>query len=200
MSGVHRRILRRTVPLLLSVAAQCLSQRVAMSANTPLFASTLGGNQSDTIRAIATDAALNIYVAGETYSTDFPGSATSSSARHSGDAFVVKLNSSGTQILYSVVLSGEGYDSARGVAVDSSGNAYVTGVTTSTDFPVTAGAFQRSSMSPGLEDAFVVKLNPAGSVLYATYLGGSSSDLGYAIAIDASGAEIAGAASQIGRI
>ena len=198
MSGVHRRILRRTVPLLLSVAAQCLSQRVAMSANTPLFASTLGGNQSDTIRAIATDAALNIYVAGETYSTDFPGPATSDSARSAGDAFVVKLNSSGTQILYSVVLSGASYDSARGIAVDSSGNAYVTGVTTSTDFPVTAGAFQRSSMSPGLEDAFVVKLNPAGAVLYATYLGGSSSDLGYAIAIDASGAAyVAGGTNSV---
>jgi hypothetical protein len=87
-----------------------------------------------------------------------------------------------------VVLSGAGYDSARGVAVDSSGNAYVTGVTTSADFPVTTGAFQRYSMSPGLEDAFVVKLSPTGVLLYATYLGGSSSDLGYAIAIDASGA------------
>jgi hypothetical protein len=181
-------MLGRTAPLLLSVVAQCLSQRVAMSAPSLLFASTLGGNQSDTIRAIATDAAHNIYVVGETYSTDFPGSATSSSARSAGDAFVVKLNSSGTQILYSVTLSGAGYDSARGVAVDSSGNAYVTGVTTSTDFPVTAGAFQRFSGSPGLEDAFVVKLSPAGALLYATYLGGSSSDLGYAIAIDPSGA------------
>lgn len=159
-----------------------------MSAPTLPFASTLGGNQSETIRAIATDAAQNIYVVGETYSPDFPGPGTSSSARRTGDAFVVKLNSSGTQILYSVVLSGAGYDSARGVAVDSSGNAYVTGVTTSADFPVTTGAFQRSSMSPGLEDAFVVKLSPAGALLYATYLGGSSSDLGYAIAIDPSGA------------
>src|ERR1039457_694009 len=104
MSGIRRHILGRTGLLLLSVALQLASQRVAMSANTPLFASTLGGNQSDTIRAIATDAALNIYVAGETYSTDFPGSATSNSARSAGDAFVVKLNSSGTQIIYSVVL------------------------------------------------------------------------------------------------
>jgi hypothetical protein len=198
MSGIHRHILRRTGLILLSVALQLASQRVAMSAPSLLFASTLGGNQSETIRAIATDDAQNIYVVGETYSTDFPGSVTSSSARHAGDAFVVKLNSSGTQILYSVVLSGEGYDSARGVAVDSSGNAYVTGVTTSTDFPVTAGAFQRSSMSPGLEDAFVVKLNPAGAVLYATYLGGSSSDLGYAIAIDASGAAyVAGSTNSV---
>lgn len=188
MSGIHRHILGRTAPLLLSVTLQLASQRVAMSAPTLPFASTLGGNQSETIRAIATDAAQNIYVVGETYSPDFPGPGTSSSARRTGDAFVVKLNSSGTQILYSVVLSGAGYDSARGVAVDSSGNAYVTGVTTSADFPVTTGAFQRSSMSPGLEDAFVVKLSPAGALLYATYLGGSSSDLGYAIAIDPSGA------------
>lgn len=198
MSGIHRHILGRAGLLLLSVALQLASQRVAMSAPSLLFASTLGGNQSETIRAIATDAAQNIYVVGETYSTDFPGAVTSSSARHAGDAFVVKLNSSGTQILYSVVLSGDGYDSARGVAVDPSGNAYVTGVTTSTDFPITAGAFQRSSMSPGLEDAFVVKLNPAGAVLYATYLGGSASDLGYAIAIDPSGAAyVAGSTNSV---
>src|ERR1035437_6574660 len=120
MSGIHRHILRRTGPFLLSAALQLASQRVATSAPSLLFASTLGGNQSETIRAIATDAAQNIiYVVGETYSTDFPGSVTSSSARHAGDAFVVELNSSGTQILYSVVLSGAGYDSARGVAVDS---------------------------------------------------------------------------------
>jgi Beta-propeller repeat len=198
MSGFPRPILRRTVPLLLSVALQLASQRVAMSAPSLPFASTLGGSQSETIRAIATDAAQNVYVVGETYSPDFPGPATSNSARRAGDAFVVKLNSSGTQILYSVVLSGAGYDSARGVAVDSSGNAYVTGVTTSADFPVTTGAFQRFSGSPGLEDAFVVKLSPAGALLYATYLGGSSSDLGYAIAIDPSGAAyVAGSTNSV---
>jgi hypothetical protein len=199
MSRIQRHIIKRTVSLLFVVFLQLVSLRAATSATSLPIASTLGGNQSDTIRAIATDAsAQNIYVVGETYSTDFPGSAASGSARRAGDAFVVKLNSSGTQILYSVVLSGAGYDSARGVAVDSSGNAYVTGVTTSADFPVTAAAFQRSSLSPGLEDAFVVKLSPSGALLYSTYLGGSSSDLGYAIAIDPSGAAyVAGSTNSV---
>jgi hypothetical protein len=186
MPGTHGRIFGRTAPVLLLIAVPLLSQRVAMSAPALLFASTLGGSQSDTVRAIATDAAHNIYVVGETYSPDFPGPGTSNSPRRA--AFVVKLNSSGTQIVYSLVLSGNGSNSALAVAVDSSGSAYVTGFTTSTDFPVTAGAFQRSSSSPGLEDAFVAKLNPAGALVYATYLGGNSSDTGYAIAIDPSGA------------
>ncbi len=183
---------------MLSIAVQLFFQRAAVSAPSLLFASTLGGSQSDTIRAIATDAAQNIYVVGETYSPDFPGAGTSSAARRAGDAFVVKLNSSGTQILYSVVLSGAGYDSARAVAVDPIGNAYITGVTTSADFPVTVGAFQRSLASPGLEDAFVAKLSPAGVVTYATFLGGNSSDLGYAIAIDQSGAAyVAGSTNSV---
>ena len=199
MPRIHGRIFRRTAPVLLLIAVPLLlSQRVAMSAPTLLFASTLGGSQSDTIRAIATDAAQNIYVVGETYSPDFPGAATSSSARRAGDAFVVKLNASGSQIIYTAILSGAGYDSVRGVAVDSSGNAYITGVTTSADFPVTAGAFQRSSSSPGIEDAFVAKLSPTGAVLYATYLGGSSSDVGFAIAIDQSGAAyVAGSTNSV---
>jgi hypothetical protein len=198
MPRTHGRIFRRTAPVLLLIAVPLLSQRVAMSAPALLFASTLGGSQSDTIRAIATDGAQNIYVVGETYSPDFPGAVSSSSARHAGDAFVVKLNPSGSQILYTVVLSGAGYDSVRGVAVDSSGNAYVTGVTTSADFPVTARAFQRSSSSPGIEDAFVAKLSPTGALVYATYLGGNSSDLGYAIAIDQNGAAyVAGSTNSV---
>lgn len=198
MQGIHRPSLSRTTPVLISIVLQVVGHRAAMCAPTLLFASTLGGGRSDTIRAIATDAAQNIFVVGETYSPDFPGPATSSTARYSGDAFVVKLNASGTQILYSVILGGAGYDSARGVAVDTSGNVYVTGVTTSGDFPVTAGAFQRVSASPGLEEAFVAKLSSAGTIMYATYLGGSSSDLGYAIAVDQNGAAyVAGSTSSV---
>ena len=198
MQRTHRRSLSRMIPLLLSMAAWVLAQRIAISAPSLQFAFTLGGNQSDTVRAVATDAARNIYAVGETYSTDFPNAAASGAARRAGDAFVVKLNSSGTRILYSVVLSGVGYDSARAIAIDSIGNAYVTGVTTSVDFPVTGQAFQRSSNSAGLEDAFVAKLSPVGALLYATFLGGSSSDVGYAIAIDQSGAAyIAGSTNSV---
>ncbi len=188
MTAILARISVRTRLLIRATALIVLFEGVATAASSLLFGSALGGSQSDTIRAIATDVSQNIYVVGETYSTDFPGPANSSAARRAGDAFVVKLNSSGTQILYCVILSGAAFESARAVAVDTAGNAYVTGVTTSSNFPVTAGAVQRFSGSMGLEDAFVVKITPQGAVAYSTYLGGNSSDTGYAIAVDQNGA------------
>lgn len=188
----------RPVAVLIAFLLQLCCPPVASGASTLLFASTLGGGQSDTVFAIATDSAQNIYLVGETYSTDFPSAAPSNHSRASGDAFIVKLNSSGTQILYSVVFGGSNYDSARGVAVDAAGNAYVTGVTDSSDFPATAGAFQKVSASPGAEDAFVIKFSSSGTVLYASYLGGSSNDAGYAIAVDSSGATyVAGSTASV---
>ncbi len=195
-------LVRRPIPssrmrtALLSFAVCLILPRVGMCASPLLFGFALGGNQTDTIRAVATDSAQNIYVAGETYSANFPDALAYS--RITGDAFLVKLNSAGTQILYSLVLGGSGYDSARGIAVDASGNAYITGITSSGDFPTTSGALQRASASPGIEDAFVVKVNAAGAVVYATYLGGGSSDSAYGIAIDATGAAyIAGSTNSV---
>jgi Beta-propeller repeat len=129
---------------LFAAMAACLIFQPAVLATSLLFASNLGGSQWDTVRAIATDASQNIYVVGETYSSDFPG-AQPSNSRASGDAFIVKLSPTGAQILYSIVLGGSGYDSARGVAVDSAGNVYVTGLTGSPNFPTTIGAFQRNA-------------------------------------------------------
>lgn len=87
-----------------------------------------------------------------------------------------------------MILSSAAYDSARAVAVDASRNAYVTGVTTSANFPVTARAAQRFYASPGFEDGFVVKLTPTGSIAFSTYLGGNASDTGSDIALDQNGA------------
>ena len=88
------------------------------------------------------------------------------------DAFVTKLNAAGSALVYSTYLGGSGDDDGNGIAVDSSGNAYVTGYTDSTNFP-TANAFQ-AAFGGGSGDAFVTKLNAAGSALvYSTYLGGS---------------------------
>src|SRR5262249_18956438 len=105
------------------------------------------------------------------------------------DAFVTKLNPSGTGLIYSTYLGGRSDDSATGIAVDSSGNAYVTGVTASTNFP-TKNAFQpRNKGGQNGWDTFVAKLNASGSgLLYSTYLGGSADEtLPTAIAVDNSG-------------
>ncbi len=149
-----------------------------------IFSSYLGGSGFDAIYAATADATGNLYVSGRTSS----GSITKPSIpiRSSSDAFVAKLNSAGSQVLYMVYLGGSGYDGANGIAVDASGNAYLTGVTESSDFPVTHGAL--STTAPGAEDAFVAKLNSIGQLQYSTYLGGTNANIGSSIAVDATGA------------
>ncbi len=123
--------------------------------------------------SLAVDSARNIYITGQTDSIDFPTSAGAFDRTRKGhsNAFVTKLNSTGTQLLYSTYLGGSVSETAVGIRVDGAGNAFVAGTTASTDFPTTAGAFQtRGSHVP-----FVTKLNSTGSkLLYSTYLGGSS--------------------------
>jgi hypothetical protein len=154
---------------------------------TIVLATYVGGGATDQAFAIALDASANVYLTGNTNSADFPTTvgALQTTPRGSVDAFVVKLNSAFTTRTYSTYLGGTtGDDAGRGIAVDAAGNAYVTGFTASTDFPTTGGAFQTAFGGGGL-DAFVVKLNPAGSSLvYGTYLGGAGSDVGLGIAID----------------
>jgi hypothetical protein len=123
--------------------------------------------------SIAVDSSRNIYITGQTDSTDFPTSAGAfdRTRKGSSDAFVTKLNSTGTQLLYSTYLGGSISETAVGIRVDGAGNAFVTGTTSSTDFPTTAGAFQIH----GSRVPFVAKLNSTGSkLLYSTYLGGTS--------------------------
>jgi uncharacterized repeat protein (TIGR01451 family) len=163
------------------------------SGSALIYSTYLGGNGDDyagASNAMAIDAALNVYVAGSTSSTDLAtgGAAQSSYGGGVSDGFAAKLNSAGSSLIYRTYLGGGGQDRAQGVAVDSSGNAYVTGLTDSLNFPATAGAFQSSPGGGGLTDAFVVKLDPAGSSrVYSTYLGGGGQDEGYGIAVDSSG-------------
>ena len=153
-----------------------------------VYATYLGGNNVDEGNAIATDAAGNAYVTGYTASTNFPlQSPFRGSNAASVDAFVTKLNPVGSALVYSTYLGGSATDYGTAIAVDSSGNAYVTGIVTSDDFP-TVNAIDSKLASHAVDDIFISKLNPSGSaLLYSTYLGGGSVDDPYAIAIDPSG-------------
>jgi hypothetical protein len=154
-----------------------------------VYSTYLGGSGVDYGYGIAVDSSGNAYVTGRTYSTDFP-TANPLQASYKGelDAFVAKLNPAGSALVYSTYLGGDRYDEGNSIAVDPSGNAYVTGVTYSANFP-TATPFQTTCGGCSTyADAFVVKLNALGSALvYSTYLGGSAVDYGYGIAVDSSG-------------
>lgn len=153
------------------------------------YSTFLGGSLNDQGIAIAVDAARNAYVTGVTASggaTPFPTIAGALDTTFNGiqDAFVTKLNATGTALTYSTFLGGSAEDIGRGIALDGVGNAYVTGDTRSAaDFPTADGAFLPAF--GGVTDAFVTKLNAAGTALvYSTYLGGSAIDIGHGIAVD----------------
>ena len=161
-----------------------------------LYSSYLGGSSNDQANSIAVDSAGNAYVTGFSYSTNFPVTAGVFQTAKQGiantyNAFVTKFNSTGTALLYSTYLGGSTGDQANSIAVDSNGNAYVTGFSYSTDYPTTLGAFQRVKQSgANAYNAFVTKLNATGTaLLYSTYLGGSSVDGDQAngIVIDSNG-------------
>jgi hypothetical protein len=159
------------------------------------YSTYLGGSGADLALGIAIDSSNNAYVTGSTESSGFPGTSTSAvqSAYGGGtDAFVTKLNSTGNSLVYSTYLGGSDLDLGGGIAVDSSGNAYVVGSTESgTDFPLQSAV--QSAFGGGTSDAFVAKLNPGGTALvYSTYLGGSGADAGDGIAVDSTGAYVVG--------
>jgi len=158
-----------------------------------LYSTFLGGSGYDAVTGIAVDASGAAYVTGATDSgsTDFPTTPGAYDTMHNGgnDAFVAKLDASGSALLYSTFLGGSGWDLAYGIVVDASGAAYVTGNTrdAATEFPTTPGAYDTTYN--GGDDAFVAKLDASGSaLLYSTFLGGSGYDEGLAIAVDSSGA------------
>lgn len=150
------------------------------------FSTYLGGSGLDSLRAISVDSVRNVYVVGYTDSRDLP--VTNALQGQSGggvDAFVAKLSVAGN-LVYLTYLGGSGDDRAFGIAVDGSGAAYVTGWTYSANFPTTAGARQR--VLSGGRDAFVAKLNSAGSgLVYSTFLGGTGHDCGNGVAVDPAG-------------
>ena len=138
-------------------------------------------------RAIAVDAQGNAYIAGYATGPGLPTTTNAFQASYAGayDAFVAKLSPDGARLLYCTYLGGSGLDFATAIAVDASGNACVTGWTTSTNFPVSAGALQPALA--GGYDAFVVKLDPTGHARFATYLGGAGYESGASLALDPDG-------------
>jgi hypothetical protein len=155
-----------------------------------VYTTYLGGSLDDQGDAIALDNAGDVYVTGWTDSKDFPTAAGAFQKTAPGAyaAFVTKLNPAGSGLVYSTYLGGSYEDFGLGIAVDAAGDAYVTGRAFSNNFPTTAGAFQNLHNPSGASNAFVTKLNPAGSgLVYSTYLGGSLLDLGNGIAVDDAG-------------
>jgi beta-lactam-binding protein with PASTA domain len=170
-----------------------------------IYSTYLGGNFLDYSSSIAVDSADDAYVAGYTTSSTFPATAGAYQIKNNADiaggwasVFVTKLNTTGTALLYSTYLGGTGYGArGAGIAVDSFGDAYVTGNALTIDFPTTNGAFQTLNKAAAAVNAnptaysgnvFVTKLNPTGAALvYSTFVGGSTDDYGLGIALDGSG-------------
>ncbi|MGQ9633340.1 MAG: DUF7948 domain-containing protein [Bryobacteraceae bacterium] len=156
--------------------------------NALLYCTYLGGSGDDRAFGITVDGGGNAYVAGWTYSTNFPVTqgVLQRSLRGGRDAFVARLNPVGNALFYSTYLGGASHDSANAIAVDSSGNAVVAGDSYSSDFPL---AYPLRSFPGGRQDAFVAKLNStASSLLWSTYLGGSGDDRALGVAYDTAGA------------
>jgi hypothetical protein len=155
------------------------------SAGVRQFSTYLGGGVSDMGNGVALDGSGNAYVTGYTTSDNFPTTAgvVQTSRKGSSDAFVTKMASDGSSLIYSTYLGGSDSDRAIGIAVHSSGRAYITGETSSGDFPTTDGVVRPSKQ--GAQDGFVAKLNIDGTALdFATFLGGGQLDYPQGIAVD----------------
>nr|WP_160396064.1 SBBP repeat-containing protein [Paenibacillus sp. MMS18-CY102] len=154
-----------------------------------VYSTFIGGGHSDNGIAIAVDAEGNAYVTGVTTSLNFPLPTGALQLTDGGQSkvFVVKLNASGSELMYTALLSGSTSSTPTGLALDSSGNAYISGYTSAANFPTTPGAL-RPQYNGASVDAFVAKLNATGSALvYSTFLGGSSNNIANGIAVGPQG-------------
>ncbi len=156
------------------------------------YSTLLGGLYFEWVEDICIDPSGNAYVTGDTASVGYNTTSGAYDETHNdvihlrGDIFVTKLNPTGSGLVYSTFVGGDGFDYGKSICVDGSGNAIVTGSTQCDDFPNTTGAFDNTL--GGFGDAIVFKLNPAGSALiYSTYVGGTESEQGYGITVDGSG-------------
>ena len=174
--------------------------RFGPSGTNLIYSTFLGGTNNDFGYGVAVDSAGNAYVTGGTSSPNFPVTATNVPALFNGltnnlagyllttNAFLSKLGPKGTNLLYSVVFGGFGEDTGYGVALDSAGEAFVAGTTSSTNFPTLNASGLLAATNSGYDDVFVTAFNTNGSaLLYSVYLGGANNDIGYGIALDQAG-------------
>jgi PKD repeat protein len=174
------------------------------SAGSALAYSTfLGGSALDQVNGIALDSANNVYVVGNTASTNFPTKSAyqascASCASGTSDAFVTKINTSGSALVYSTYLGGTGLDLGNSIAVDSLGETFVGGQTSSIDFPTANSSYSVNSCNGCTNSAFVTEFDVAGDALvFSTYLGGTAAQSANAIAVDPNGeAVVTGATSS----
>ncbi len=179
-------------------AADAFIAKLGPEGTNLVFSTFYGGDGSgfsglgdDVGRGIALDAARNVYVVGYTGATNFPASAMLGGGGFE-DAFLLKLDPSGSSVAYSLRIGGANRDFAQGVAIDANGDPVVVGYTASADFPVTTNAFQyylnQSTNVTAADDAFVVRFDQTDQTFYATFLGGTNSDRAFGVATDATGA------------
>jgi hypothetical protein len=156
-----------------------------------LYSTYIGGLNWDSGRGIEIDSSGNAYILGRTNSSDFSttqGAFDTSYNDQSNDydVFVLKLNQTGSKLLYSTFVGGSLYDNGADICIDDNGNAYVAGGTQSSNFPTTPGAYSTTHM--GFDEPFVFKLNSNGSkLIYSTFIGGRNGDQAHCIAIDNDG-------------
>lgn len=161
-----------------------------------VYGTYLGGSGYDFVRGIAVDSAGAVYLTGATSSADFPVTDASHSA-NSRDAFVTKLKADGSGLLFSTLVGGSGQETGTAVAVDSTGAAYVAGITTSASFPTTPGVFG-ATRTTSYADAFLMKYSPTGAVVYSTIVGPLPYGEGYVgVAVDGSGNALAAGTTQM---
>jgi uncharacterized protein (TIGR03437 family) len=179
----------QTVYAGVNLSSEAFLSKLNPSGATLVFSTYLGGSKNDAAVDVAVDSS-GVYVAGQTNSPDFPLlNAYQNRLAGSSDAFVTKFNPAGTALLWSTLLGGTALEFAQGLALNASGNAFITGVTFSRDFPI-AQAVQAANASDSFSaaEAFVTRLSADGRQLdYSTYLGGSKEEWAHDIALDASG-------------
>ena len=154
--------------------------KINAAGTSVIYSTFLGGNLVDSADALAVDAGGNAYLTGFTRSANYPLKKAAQPHLNDPDAFVTKVNPTGTDVVFSTFLGGQNLERGSAIAADAAGNCYVTGRSNSGDFPA-----KRSLRPPrGLDDAFVSKFNRDGALLFSTLLGGGSNDYGFGITSD----------------